>query len=45
MEVSTAQTIHGIWVRGHNGHVENERCDILARNEAEKLKKLLKEKE
>jgi ribonuclease HI len=26
------------WVRGHDGHVENERVDALARAEAEKLK-------
>lgn len=26
------------WVRGHNGHPENERCDELARNEAAKPK-------
>lgn len=24
--------IEWIWVRGHDGHVENERCDELARN-------------
>ena len=24
------------WVRGHNNHPENERCDVLARTEAEK---------
>ncbi len=24
------------WVRGHNEHPENERCDVLARAEAEK---------
>ncbi len=23
------------WVRGHNGHPENERCDVLARNAAQ----------
>ena len=22
--------IKAVWVRGHNGHVENERCDVLA---------------
>ena len=22
------------WVKGHNGHPENERCDILAKNAA-----------
>ena len=26
------------WVRGHNGHPENERCDLLARSAAERLK-------
>jgi ribonuclease HI len=26
------------WVRGHSGHVENERVDVLARAEAEKLR-------
>ena len=33
--------MHGIWVRGHNGHVENERCDKLARDAAQKEKDLL----
>lgn len=27
-----------IWVRGHNGHPENERCDALAVKESEKYK-------
>ncbi|MDX2221337.1 MAG: ribonuclease HI [Rhodospirillaceae bacterium] len=26
------------WVRGHDGHAENERVDLLARAEAEKLR-------
>ena len=26
------QQIEWIWVRGHDGHAENERCDELARN-------------
>ncbi len=26
------------WVRGHDGHAENERVDVLARNEAEKFR-------
>ena len=25
------------WVKGHAGHTENERCDTLARSEAEAL--------
>ncbi|MDD4855713.1 MAG: ribonuclease HI [Sulfuricurvum sp.] len=36
--VSKIHTIEGIWVRGHNGHPENERCDVIAREEAEKYK-------
>ena len=38
IEVSKNHKVHGIWVRGHNGHVENERCDKLARDEAENAK-------
>ena len=26
------------WVKGHNGHPENERCDALARSEVAKIK-------
>ena len=44
LEVASGHKIKGTWVRGHNGHEENERCDILARTEAEKIKELLKEK-
>lgn len=39
LKVSASHTIKGIWVRGHNGHPENERCDELAKLEAEKIKK------
>ena len=38
LEVSKPHRITGIWVRGHNGHDENERCDEIARNEAEQHK-------
>lgn len=31
-------TVHWEWVKGHAGHPENERCDTLARAEAEALK-------
>ena len=30
--------IRWVWVKGHNGHPENERVDTLARNEVVKLK-------
>jgi len=38
LEVSKLHTIEANWVKGHAGHPQNERCDILARNEAERLK-------
>jgi len=41
IEVSKPHKINAIWVRGHNGHEENERCDILAREAAQKEKDLL----
>lgn len=30
LEISKLHKIRFIWVRGHNGHPENERCDQLA---------------
>lgn len=27
-----------VWIKGHNGHIENERCDELAVSEASKFK-------
>ncbi len=38
LAVSNKHKIKASWVKGHDGHEENERCDILARTEAEKLK-------
>ncbi len=38
IEVSKPHQIHAIWVRGHDGHEENERCDDLARATAETFK-------
>jgi ribonuclease HI len=38
LEVAAPHNVHGTWIRGHNGHEENERCDELARNEAERIK-------
>ncbi len=43
-KVSQGHKVDAIWVRGHAGHEENERCDKLARDEAQKMKDLLKEK-
>ncbi|MDX9743837.1 MAG: ribonuclease HI [Arcobacteraceae bacterium] len=38
LEVSKKHTINATWVKGHAGHIENERCDVLAKNEAQKLR-------
>ena len=38
LEVSKPHKIEAKWVRGHDGHKENERCDLLARAEAKKAK-------
>ena len=32
-ELSRKHKIEWVWVQGHSGHPENERCDQLARNE------------
>lgn len=33
--LSKTHKIRWVWVRGHNGHEENERCDALARSAIE----------
>jgi len=38
ISVAHGHRIKAIWVRGHNGHVENERCDKLARDAAQEMK-------
>ena len=38
VEVSRLHRVKGIWVRGHDGHPENERCDQVAKEEAIKIK-------
>lgn len=37
IEVSERHEITFTWVRGHNGHDYNERCDAIAVSEAEKF--------
>ncbi len=39
MEVAKPHKVKAVWVRGHNGHEENEECDKIAREEAGKLDK------
>jgi len=38
LRVSEDHKVKGTWVKGHAGHEENERCDDIARSEAEAFK-------
>lgn len=38
IEVSQKHKIKATWVKGHAGHEENERCDLIAKDEALKYK-------
>ena len=40
--LSKQHTLHWHWVKGHAGHPENERCDLLARSAIEALRESLK---
>lgn len=37
LEAQSALAVEWSWVRGHSGHSENERVDLLAQNAARKL--------
>jgi ribonuclease HI len=39
LELSKVHSIQWLWVRGHAGHAENERCDELARKAIEEYRK------
>ncbi len=39
LKVSGQHEIEWCWIKGHNGHIENERCDFLAREEIKKCRK------
>jgi ribonuclease HI len=39
LDLGKKHRITWLWVQGHNGHVENERCDVLARAAIEEQKK------
>lgn len=39
IKVSKPHKIKAIWVKGHAGHEENERCDKIAKEEAQKFQK------
>jgi ribonuclease HI len=39
LKASDGHEIKWCWVKGHNGHIENERCDALALSEIKKHRK------
>ncbi|MCL4456090.1 MAG: ribonuclease HI [Nitrospirae bacterium] len=41
LKASKPHDIKWIWIKGHNGHIENERCDEIAREEIKKCKKAM----
>lgn len=38
LQVSSPHKVRATWVRGHAGHIYNERCDEIAREQAQKYK-------
>lgn len=42
LTASASHEIEWVWIKGHNGHTENERCDKTAREEIKKCKKRMK---
>ena len=44
LALSRVHRISWVWVRGHNGHPENERCDELARGAIEAFRRAVAER-
>lgn len=42
LRASNNHEIEWVWIKGHNGHLENERCDRIAREEIKRCKKRMK---
>jgi ribonuclease HI len=40
LELSASHKVEWVWIKGHDGHVENERCDEMARNAIKKCIKI-----
>ncbi len=39
LAASSPHEVEWTWIKGHNGHIENERCDELAREAIERCRK------
>lgn len=42
LKLSGRHETNWVWIKGHDGHPENERCDLLAREEIKRCKKRMK---
>jgi ribonuclease HI len=40
LELSASHKVEWVWIKGHDGHAENERCDEMARNAIKKCNKI-----
>jgi len=38
LKVAQGHDVEWVWIKGHSGHPENERCDEMARHEIEKCR-------
>lgn len=45
LRASAPHEIEWAWIKGHDGHPENERCDRLAREEIKRCKRRMKNEE
>jgi len=39
LKASGHHEVEWVWIKGHNGHAENERCDVMARDAIENCRK------
>ncbi len=44
LKVSQPHDMEWVWIKGHNGHPENERCDLLAGEAIKACRKKMREK-
>ncbi|MEW6107864.1 MAG: ribonuclease HI [Nitrospirota bacterium] len=43
LKAARAHEIEWVWIKGHNGHKENERCDRIARDEIKKCRESMRD--
>ncbi len=45
LRASRQHDVEWLWIKGHNGHLENERCDELAREAIKKCRQRMQKKD